>query len=560
MINVANISIKNRILTVVVLIIAIMSYASVILIDKVSYLDKKVSFMYDVNYVELKTLFDLQSNISKQMVILNQDVSTYSEILKSPAFEGSSGKIQLLMSRFDSDSNEYQSINTLMQTLKTNYEALNANYDVLARHVDQFEYVEAESLVRNIILPQGEKIYEVISAISDGLRIKTVQDIRVISEDTKIFMLGLAYVVVIGVLVGLCSFLIIRKLSSQLSEISSLMQNVAEGDYDVQIPYASQKDEIGKIAQSLDFLKKRAIEVKVLRDTMEQENKEKEKTRKQINDMIILFKESAKDNITALSASTDTLGLSANEMMEIAESAGIDVDLVSQGTEQTAENIKVVAGASERLSSSVSDITTQIQKSNDIVHKAVSVVENANTSAKSLDDASVKIGEIIILIQDITEQINLLALNATIESARAGDAGKGFAVVASEVKKLAGQANKATEEIGSQIDGMQLVSQEVILSLNDINNSVSSIMDYSNNISSAVEEQNQMTIRISDSMQQASTETNNVTKNMRNVSVASTYVTSSANDLLATSKGLIENSEQIKQNIQTFIDSMSQFN
>jgi len=81
-------------------------------------------------------------------------------------------------------------------------------------------------------------------------------------------------------------------------------------------------------------------------------------------------------------------------------------------------------------------------------------VRKHDATIQEMGDKSRDIGKIIGLIQGISFQTGLLALNAAIEAARAGQAGKGFSVVAGEVKKLAEEANRASEQIATQITGM----------------------------------------------------------------------------------------------------------
>lgn len=89
-------------------------------------------------------------------------------------------------------------------------------------------------------------------------------------------------------------------------------------------------------------------------------------------------------------------------------------------------------------------------------------VQGTLETIRELEASSSKIGEMVVLIEDIADQTNLLALNASIEAARAGEAGKGFAVVASEVKGLAEKTTKSTREIERVVASIQQASRKAV--------------------------------------------------------------------------------------------------
>ncbi len=97
-------------------------------------------------------------------------------------------------------------------------------------------------------------------------------------------------------------------------------------------------------------------------------------------------------------------------------------------------NVQSVASATEEMSSSINEISRQVQESATIASHAVDQARKTNERVGELVKAAARIGDVVELINTIAGQTNLLALNATIEAARAGEAGRGFAVVASEVK------------------------------------------------------------------------------------------------------------------------------
>jgi twitching motility protein PilJ len=92
-------------------------------------------------------------------------------------------------------------------------------------------------------------------------------------------------------------------------------------------------------------------------------------------------------------------------------------------------------------------------------------IQETSKRIKRLGESSQEIGDIVALINDISDQTNILALNAAIQASSAGEAGRGFAVVADEVQRLAERSGNATKRIEVLVKTIQADTNEAIISM-----------------------------------------------------------------------------------------------
>ncbi len=199
-----------------------------------------------------------------------------------------------------------------------------------------------------------------------------------------------------------------------------------------------------------------------------------------------------------------------------------DVEAASahRAAEATSVNVQTVAASAEELVASIGEISQSMVRARTATENAVERTLAASSSTERLAAAGQAMNGIVSLINNIASQINLLALNATIEAARAGEAGRGFAVVASEVKNLANQAAQATDQISTEIDGIQATSSEVATALAGIRDIVSSVRDHVVGTTSAVEEQSAVTQSMSVNMRSASAAVEKVNSSIKAIGSA----------------------------------------
>lgn len=362
----------------------------------------------------------------------------------------------------------------------------------------------------------------------------------------------------LGVVTMLVAALVVISITNPMSRLTSAMQELANGNFEVDLPGLQRKDEIGEMAQAVELFKitaeqkgREEAEAKVKQDLVAAQRRKA--------DMIELadgFESAVGEIVQTVSSASAELEVFASTLKSTATRSQELATTVSQASDEASNNVQSVASATEQLTSSVTEIGRQVQQSARMANEAVDQARETNHRVGELSQAAARIGDVIELINIIAGQTNLLALNATIEAARAGEAGRGFAVVASEVKALAEQTANATGEIGQQISGIQAATQASVSAIKEISDTIESLSEVSSTIASAVEEQSASTAEISRNVQQAAKGTQRVSANITDVQRGAAETGSASLQVLSAAQSLSGDSNRLKLEVAKFLNSV----
>ncbi|HVJ42065.1 MAG TPA: methyl-accepting chemotaxis protein [Dongiaceae bacterium] len=362
----------------------------------------------------------------------------------------------------------------------------------------------------------------------------------------------IATVAVIALLMLSLAWVIGRGISRPVIQLADAMKRLSSGDKSVSVPVVG-RDEVAEMAGAFGVFKENMIRAEHLAAQELEAQRQRGERALLIEKLTNSFDQDVSAVLRMVASATTEMQATASSMTATAEETSRQSTVVASASEEASMNVQTVATATEELSASVSEIGRQVTQSAQIAGRAVSDAESTNAQVRRLAEAAQKIGEVVSLINEIASQTNLLALNATIEAARAGEMGKGFAVVASEVKNLANQTARATEEIGTQIAGIQQATGEAVQAIQSIGQTIGQINEITTTISAAVEEQGAATQEIARNVQQAAIGTQEVSTNIAGVSQAATTTGAAADQVLTAAGELSRQSETLRGKVETFL-------
>jgi methyl-accepting chemotaxis protein len=153
-----------------------------------------------------------------------------------------------------------------------------------------------------------------------------------------------------------------------------------------------------------------------------------------------------------VAASTRTIAAASHQIAEGNVSLSSRTEEQSASLTQTAASMEEIAGTVANNADNAEHADRLATDAAAVAQRGAGLMTSAVDKMRHIESSSLRVADIVGVIDGIAYQTNILALNAAVEAARAGEQGRGFAVVATEVRNLALRASSSAREIRELIN------------------------------------------------------------------------------------------------------------
>ena len=239
----------------------------------------------------------------------------------------------------------------------------------------------------------------------------------------------------------------ITGINGYISQLSHVLSNISEGNFDVSI----EEDFQGDFVQIKNAL---------------------EKIIESLNKMLVSVQDSSA------------------EVLSTAKTVSESAAMVHNGSTEQSNSLTVLTEEAKAIEKNILEVDENTRRAGELMEQAMSSMDTGDEKMRNLlkamediHDNAIEINKVNKLLEDIAQQTNILALNASVEASRAGEMGKGFAVVASEVRNLAAQSTESAHHVSEVISNSQYAIQNGMEYAKQAAESFGDIGDISNEIS-----------------------------------------------------------------------------
>lgn len=363
---------------------------------------------------------------------------------------------------------------TYSKTVPKQFDTSNPVFASLACYEKAVKSDNASGFSTNIMLNNTKYCFVYSKVGESGCVLCGLIPTSVLLQDAVSIQKVTILIVILAVIISIfVATMITSGITSAIKQMRITLAKAADGNLAVTF-LTKRKDEFRSLCESMNALITNTKNLLNESNTASQVVKDSSVT-------LSTEMKSMQDTVQKMCKSFDEVEGGSVQQTEDIDQCAILISDFAENMNEVSESITDIRELSDKTEVSAESGVDMIVRLNETMKATSDITQDVIKSIEELDDHTHSVDEIVVFINELSEQTNLLSLNASIEAARSGEAGRGFAVVAAEIRKLADETMNAGNNIQSLIGNIQEKTKTTVSLATHTGEIVHSQMDALNN-------------------------------------------------------------------------------